>query len=664
MKRQFHVFLIALSISAAMVSCKSDGPSESEPGYYFTVTSLDEWGNESAISNVILNETITTPVPQTPATMAHEMTRTRYALNRANCQSLKGAAPNVLRIKLKPGTRVSGASADGSRVGVAEVDALTALYPGAKYQRVFTSSAKTEARHRAAGLDLWYTVVFDESSAPDLGTAVAGYDALSQVEYVETVRPMIVTEERLGAKNVSASVSGSSVSSRATDLPFNDPELKMQWHYDNLGIDYGEIKVNPRANVNVFKAWEKSTGDRDVIVAITDQGVDYNHEDLKAVMWVNEGEIADNGIDDDGNGFIDDVHGYNFGVKMKEDGSWPQPPYVAVGKIEPGSHGTHVAGTVGAINNNGKGVCGIAGGGADGQGGVRLMCVEIFSGDGAADGSLIADAAVYAADNGAIISQNSWSMVPDEWSAAIEESYIYFATNAGNKEMFPNSPMQGGVTFVSAGNNNNDLIGDPARFASSITVASISHLRKKSDHSCFGPLVSLSAPGGNYGGSSYLGSEVLGVYSTDLNNGYVAKSGTSMASPHVSGIAALYISQNKGSVTPEQVRNRILSSCADLSDTDENHRHMGRGLIDAAKAVRLNDNSAPKAVTNLALIEHNGVYTLSWSIPSDESDIVASYKVYYSKVPITDASIANLKSLRGQYEGEPGKNQKHVIKLS
>lgn len=661
MKQKFQVLFLALSIVAALVSCKEKPLSENDPGFYIAVTSLDEWGNESAISNVVFNEEVMAPAAVASIDAANPFIKTRYNINRSSCQRIDGATPNVLRIKLKPGSRAALSGVNNSRLGVSSVDALTSMYPGARFQRMITSGPKTEARHKAAGLDLWYYVIFDSQSTPDLRTAISQYDALDDVQYVETVRPMVISEADLGTRNISAPVT-SMPASRAAEMPFNDPQLKMQWHYDNMGVSYDGVKeVNPRANINLFKAWQKSTGDKDVIVAVVDQGIDYNHEDLKDAMWVNEGEIPDNKIDDDGNGFVDDVYGYNFSPKMAEDGSWLSPPYVHTGKIEPGSHGTHVAGTVGAINNNGKGVCGVAGG-SDGTGGVRIMCVEIFGATGNADGSLIADAIVYSADNGAVISQNSWNMTEDEWSASIEEAYTYFVTNAGNKEMFPNSPMVGGVVFVSAGNSNNNLIGVPANYKLSVTVAAINHLRAKSDHSNFGGTVALAAPGGNFGGGTYLDSEVLGVYSTDLNNGYVGKSGTSMASPHVSGLAALYISQNKGNVTPEQVKARVLSSCVDLSDTDPNYKFMGRGLIDGGKVLRVNDNSGPKAITNLAIIKTGTDFVLSWTVPSDDNDVVSSYKVYFSKTPITESSIANLKHSKGLYTEEVGKNQKHVIK--
>ena len=167
-------------------------------------------------------------------------------------------------------------------------------------------------------------------------------------------------------------------------MPFNDPKLQDQWHYINLG----DVSVAPTsrvgADVNVKDAWNLTTGDSRIIVAICDEAVKYNHPDLQANMWVNEGEIADNGIDDDGNGYIDDVHGFNFlSPYDKETGTWEVLP-LSWDKVNDSGHGTHVAGTIAAVNNNGMGVCGIAGGRTGNGDGVRIMTCQLFSGNATA----------------------------------------------------------------------------------------------------------------------------------------------------------------------------------------------------------------------------------------------------------------------------------------
>ncbi len=127
---------------------------------------------------------------------------------------------------------------------------------------------------------------------------------------------------------------------------FNDPRLPEQWHYQNFGNISGTVAG---ADINLFPAWEVTTGSPEVVVAIIDGGIDYTHEDLAANMCINEAELNGlPGVDDDGNGFVDDIYGFNFCTNS--------------GEIYPHSHGTHVAGTVGAVNNNGIGVAGVAGG--------------------------------------------------------------------------------------------------------------------------------------------------------------------------------------------------------------------------------------------------------------------------------------------------------------
>lgn len=165
----------------------------------------------------------------------------------------------------------------------------------------------------------------------------------------------------------------------------------MQWHYKNFGITPRSVEG---ADINLFEAWKQTTGSPNVIVSIVDGGIDGSHEDLKDNLWINEGEIPGNGIDDDGNGFIDDVYGYNF---VSDKGEIT---------LDEAGHGTHVAGTVAARNNNGIGVSGVAGGDGTPNSGARLMSCQIFEGaNGSGQG---AGATVYGANNGAVISQNSW----------------------------------------------------------------------------------------------------------------------------------------------------------------------------------------------------------------------------------------------------------------
>ena len=222
-------------------------------------------------------------------------------------------------------------------------------------------------------------------------------------------------------------------------MPLNDPLLPDQWHYHNDGSIQGSVAGN---DINLFKAWETGvTGSKDVVVAIIDGGFQIDHPDLKDNLWINEAELNGKpGVDDDGDGFVDDVYGYNFVINSSN--------------INAHSHGTHVAGTVGATNGNGIGVAGVAGG-KDGTGGVKMMVCQVF--DSRASSSAEADfgaALVYAADRGASIAQCSWGMgMPDDEDKSVTEAVKYFTKNGGGDK------MNGGLCIFAAGNN-----GEEGRF--------------------------------------------------------------------------------------------------------------------------------------------------------------------------------------------------------
>ena len=175
-------------------------------------------------------------------------------------------------------------------------------------------------------------------------------------------------------------------------MPWNDPQMSLQWHYQNFGdIPYSVAG----ADINLFDAWKVSTGSPDVVVAIIDGGIDTSHEDLSQNLYVNLAELnGEAGKDDDGNGYVDDIYGFNFCTNE--------------GKIYPHNHGTHVAGTVAAVNNNGIGVAGVAGGDGSVQTGVRLMSCQVFDPRSGAGQGDFAKALVYACENGASIAQCSW----------------------------------------------------------------------------------------------------------------------------------------------------------------------------------------------------------------------------------------------------------------
>ena len=440
-----------------------------------------------------------------------------------------------------------------------------------RFERLFPACGRFEKRTREAGLDRWFIADF----AKDVPVAkVAEY--LSSSENVEAVE----YSHTLKAASASA-------------FPFNESSRSQeyQWHYNNTGRVFTSSSV-AGADANVYAAWELCTGNPDVIVAVIDQGVKFDHEDLAANMWVNANEIPGNGVDDDNNGYVDDIYGYNF---IDNNGT--------ITFSEENSHGTHVAGTIAAVNNNGIGVNGIAGGSGKGDG-VRIMTLETLgtAANGTSGGGLGAGARAmkYAADNGAVISQNSWgyssgALSNGDWSkgnySAMKDAIEYFIKYAGIDEKGEQvGPMAGGIVIFAAGNDASELVEYPAGDSQVVSVAAISYLGKPSYYTNFGKWVSMCAPGGD----ELLDANYGGVYSTvvgkDGSSSYGGMQGTSMACPHVSGACALAVSYYYGAdkrkgLTAEMLRSALLGSCKPIDpycDATSAGR-MGVGSLDTYK---------------------------------------------------------------------------------
>jgi hypothetical protein len=258
---------------------------------------------------------------------------------------------------------------DITRSGIEPLNLALRTIGATSIERIFPINPKHEERARKAGLHRWYIVSFDSNE--QLEKAAKSLAEVAEVDIVQYNRTFSLQPSK------STIVEDCPTTRLAVDK-VNDPQFSKQWHYYNTGSGIHEKQV-AGMDVNVKEAWLHCTGDPSIIVAVLDEGVDYTHDDLKANMWVNKGEIADNGIDDDGNGYIDDVHGYNF---CTADGklSW--------NSNGDSGHGTHVAGTIAAVNNNGKGVCGIAGGDGSGNG-VKIMSAQKSRGADFENGNIL-----------------------------------------------------------------------------------------------------------------------------------------------------------------------------------------------------------------------------------------------------------------------------------
>lgn len=333
------------------------------------------------------------------------------------------------------------------------------------------------------------------------------------------------------------------------DLPFNDPMLSDQWHYINNADLSVCSTVREGADVGVRNAWKLTAGDPRVIVAICDEGVKYVHPDLAPNMWVNEDEIPGNGIDDDNNGYIDDVHGYNFlnpSDLDKADGLLD----ITWAKEGDNGHGTHVAGTVAAVNNNGIGVCGVAGGTGNGDG-VRLMSCQLFSGSTTATVEARARSYKYAADNGASVLQCSFGVEAGMYDSDEEYEKIY-SIERDALHYFMNKPncdaVGGNFVIYASGNDAKPLAGYPAAYHKYISVSAIGPDFLPTTYTNYGPGCNISAPGGdlslNQLSTGYR-AQILSTVPDELksfDSAYGYMQGTSMACPHVSGVVALGLS--------------------------------------------------------------------------------------------------------------------------
>lgn len=473
-------------------------------------------------------------------------------------------------------------------------DELCERYNVTGMERLFADNGCAE-RTRKAGLDLWYIIRFEGSAeqvAEDFGE-IAGVNHVEIPRRITKVGGMSRKSGTPWRKLMALPKAAPS------NYPFNDPLFGGQWPLYNDGT----INANAQAgaDINVLPAWEKTAGRSDVIVAVVDEGVEYTHPDLAANMW--------SGI------------GKNFCSGYNEDITWGQ------------GHGTHVAGTIAAVNNNDVGISGMAGGTGSGDG-VKIMTCQIFHPtDGRYDASsnATADAIKYAADNGAVICQNSWgyaagSMSLDQWinqDRAVKEAIDYFIQYAG---MSPDGqtqtgPMAGGVVIFAAGNENSGQPGYPAAYEPCISVAAVSCTYEAAWYTNYGPTVDICAPGGGDAADfsrpiHYNEGYNLSTLPTDLQNGmtfvytnfrgevethtidYVSETlgygymqGTSMACPHVSGVAALIVSQfGAPGFTNEQLKEKLFSTARDI-DSYQGPIYNGRGTY-AGKIGKLVDAGA------------------------------------------------------------------------
>lgn len=491
--------------------------------------------------------------------------------------------------------------------------ALSEEFTDASIRPLFPIRPEKMQIARKYGLNQWFSINFDKDCDPRIiAEKVATSSAVKSIQYSRYL-------EHVGIDEAYPIEEFSMTKTESTeDLPFNDTYLSYQWNLINDGSIHP--KAIPGGDVGVKDAWRLCAGDPSVVVAILDLGVNNIHEDLRDAVWINEKEIKGNGIDDDGNGFIDDYNGFNFfSCRTLEDGTVKSMYNIDWSKGS--GHGTHVAGIIGAVNGNGKGVSSIAGGSGNNDG-VRLMSCQTFYGNEsskAADSDL-AMAFIYAADNGACIAQCSWghteTMKDDKEyidHSPLEYAALQYFLDPANS----NHPsLKGNIAVFVAGNQGSPYSIYPGAFNDVLSVTALDCRYLPGGYTNYGPGCKIAAPGGEWLGvtddystmilSTGKGSQHAGTPGiSNMNHQYVFMYGTSMACPHVSGVLALgvsYAHKLGKTFTRDEMTSLLLTSVNDIDcmmvgtkdfhttsssstdiQLDKYKGQMGTGAVDAWK---------------------------------------------------------------------------------
>ena len=471
---------------------------------------------------------------------------------------------------------------------------------------------KNERLARELGLHRWYSVKFDESiPVRKFAKEVAPSKHVNAIEF----NTIVSLASDLKAHPMSM---GNMADTRALEpmSSFNDPYAKYQWNLHNSGDEAIAKTAREGADVGVLDAWELCTGSSDVVVAVIDGPVQYNHPDLAAAMWVNEAELNGvEGVDDDGNNYVDDVYGYNFNTAGYSNGkiNWTT-------EGESG-HGTHVAGIVAAVNNNGVGISSIAGGSGSGDG-VRIMGCQVFDGAFAASDRDMSNAFIYAADNGACIAQCSYAYDPRSFDSdnayinhtSIEYNAIKYFVNPENCN---HSAIGQNLAIFASGNETTSNSGYPGALPICVSVTAYGPDYLPTGYTNYGRGCNIAAPGGDYS----IGNSVSQILSTCIKDAvgddYAWMEGTSMACPHVSGVAALgisYAAKIGKKFEGDDYRHTLLTAVNDINSLmlegtkpyngvadavvlKNYHKRMGTGALDTWRLFMLIEGTPSVQVT-------------------------------------------------------------------
>ena len=573
-----------------------------------------------------------------------------------------------------------------TRSGNIAVDNLLEAINGCSLERVFPVDATHEERTRNNGLHLWHIVRFDEQySVEEVARRFAQLGEVQTVDLNRTIKRAYNGKSTPLSKQRYEAIAKAATRQGA----MSDPLLDVQWNLINNGDMFckdGVVKSIKDADVQCAEAWERSTGDESVIVAVLDEGIFVDHPDLKANIWVNKGEEGlDENSDDDSNGYKDDLHGYNF---VHNSGT------IVWNDNYDSGHGSHVAGVIAAVNNNGEGIASIAGG--DGEsGGVKIMVCQIFSGNTATSILSTVRAIKYAADNGAVVLQCSWGYVSgcanlydwgdqgfgslEEWMAGSpleREALDYFTHNAGSAT----GPIDGGIAVFASGNEYAAMAGYPGAADEYVSVAATAADFTPAVYTNYGPGTTISAPGGDqdyyydYVDDSHNYGELGCILSTmpyhRSESGYGYMEGTSMACPHVSGVVALgisYAAKQRRHFKAEELQQLLYSTATPIDDYCKGRKtycryvadigpiqpmqmelnkyrgKMGSGQVNAAALLRAIDGAGTEMrFPNLYIAEGDACAVVA------SRYFVGGEQLTYT-VTIADTSIATVSGEGGQF---------------
>ncbi len=547
--------------------------------YYFAMKAKDDLYNVSGLSNVISAKTKVGPkMNVTPSSLS----KVALDVGATTSQTLtiQNTGDSDLSFEISEGASVSSSSTGAPDPAKINTSTKVAPYlPGQILVKFKEGVSAGALRDLAQGLDARVVKTHAEigvhlietASNMDAARLAKSYVASGLVEYAE---PNYI------------------VSVNATP---NDPSFSSLYGLHNTGQTGGTSD----ADIDAPEAWDITKGSSNIVVAVIDTGVDYNHPDLAANMWTNSGEIANNGIDDDGNGYVDDIRGWDF---VNED----KDPY------DDNKHGTHCAGTIGAVGNNGVGVAGVSWT-------VKIMPLKFLSASGSGSTSDAVSAVLYAANKGAKILSNSWG--GGGYSQALYDSIVV-------------ANSKGALFVAAAGNNgtNNDQTPHyPSNYqvANVISVAATDNKDLLASFSCFGATtVHLGAPGVN-------------IYSTLPSNTYGSLSGTSMATPHVAGACALIWAANP-SWTYAKVKSQILSGTDKVSSLSG--KTISGGRLNVHKAMQNAETTPPSAVSTLTSETLSfSTVKLKWTATGDDGNTgtATSYEIRYSTSAINSSNFSS-----------------------